>query len=33
MPGILMSRMARSGRELTDQVDGLVAPAGLATTS
>ena len=30
MPGILMSRMARSGSQLADQLDRLVAAAGLA---
>ena len=30
MPGILMSRMARSGLSVADELDGLVAAAGLA---
>ena len=30
MPGILMSRMARSGWSVADQLDRLVAAAGLA---
>ena len=30
MPGILMSRIARSGLQLADQLDRLVAAAGLA---
>ena len=30
MPGILMSRIARSGLSVADELDGLVAAAGLA---